>query len=339
MVAPISRISTEIDFEKNGKQVGHLAVPSSTNESAYGIVPIPITVIKNGKGPTMFLSGGVHGDEYEGPVALMKLAAKLTPAKIQGRVIILPAMNLPAVLAGQRCSPVDGLNMNRVFPGERNGSITLQIAHYVSNVLLPLTDYQFDFHSGGKTLEYIPTMIMNVSKDKKRQKRTMEALKAFGLPIGLVDDKSDHGGLFEMECEQRGILSTNAELGGAGRVDVQTLAWTEIGMMNLLKFFGLMDGKIVTPESQGRPAPRIMEVNDSRSNSFAPDTGLYEHFVDLGATVKAGQVIGQVHFPGNWEKKPWPVKARRAGLMVLKRPPGRVERGDVVAQIAQDWKD
>ena len=74
---------------------------------------IPITVIKNGDGPTALLVGGNHGGEYEGPVALLKLTQELRADDIQGRVIILPALNLPAVLAGQRVSPVDGLDMNR----------------------------------------------------------------------------------------------------------------------------------------------------------------------------------------------------------------------------------
>ena len=94
----------------------------------------------------------------------------------------------------------------------KEGSITMQIAHYASNVILPMTDVQIDLHSGSKTLEYIPTIIMNYTTDRKREKRTREAVAAFGMPIGLYDIKNDHGGLFEMECEERGILSINAEL-------------------------------------------------------------------------------------------------------------------------------
>ena len=99
MTEPISRISADVDYDKRGKQSGYLRVPNSTNESAYGHIPIPIVVIKNGTGPTVFLSGGVHGDEYEGPVTLMKLARQLKASEVAGRLIILPATNLPAVLA------------------------------------------------------------------------------------------------------------------------------------------------------------------------------------------------------------------------------------------------
>src|SRR5579872_6878674 len=135
-----SRISTDIDFTRVGKHQSHLRVPVSTNISAYGTVPIPITVIKHGKGPTILITGGVHGDEYEGPIALVKLAQRLTPAVVQGRVVLVPALNLPAVLAGARLSPMDGLNLNRVFPGDPNGSVTSMIAHYVSTELIPMAD-------------------------------------------------------------------------------------------------------------------------------------------------------------------------------------------------------
>ena len=74
MTTTESRIGTDIDFDKDGKQQSYLRVPISTNSSAYGTVPIPITAVKQGKGPTILITGGVHGDEYEGPIALSKLA-------------------------------------------------------------------------------------------------------------------------------------------------------------------------------------------------------------------------------------------------------------------------
>ncbi|MFQ5426058.1 MAG: succinylglutamate desuccinylase/aspartoacylase family protein, partial [Gaiellales bacterium] len=105
---------------------------------------------------------GQLGDELERPllcteVGYDKLGSRvdhgreLDAGAIRGRVIIMPALNLPALLAGQRLSPVDGKNMNRVFPGERNGTITSVIAHYVSTELLPRADAVVDIHSGGKS--------------------------------------------------------------------------------------------------------------------------------------------------------------------------------------------
>ena len=97
--AETSRVATIIDYDKDGKQVSFLGVPISTDESAYGTVTVPITVVKNGTGPTLYFSGGVHGDEFEGPVALMKLARELEPGECKGGSSSPPASTCP------RCSP------------------------------------------------------------------------------------------------------------------------------------------------------------------------------------------------------------------------------------------
>ena len=331
-----SRIRCDIDFDKAGKQISFLAVPSSTNESAYGTVTIPIAVISHGSGPTIFLSGGVHGDEYEGPVALMNLVRELEPAQVKGRIIVIPCLNLPAVLAGQRCSPVDGLNLNRVFPGERDGTITPMIAHYVCHQLLPMIDIQVDLHSGGKTLEYIPSINMRACEDTVRRQQTFDAIKAFGAPMTLVDRNLDDTGILNTVFEQHGIMNFDTELGGAGRVDRDTVALAGIGVCNVLKHFHIMAGDTIDPEQQGRPPSRYAQVTDLDSYVMAPDDGLYETFVDLGETVDKGQLIGQVHYPDNLNRPVSTVEAPASGFVICKRPLGQVQRGDNIAIIGQD---
>ena len=77
-----SRISSTVDFEKNGRQTGFLRLPHSVHESAYGWIPIPVVCLKNGNGPTILLNSGNHGDEYEGQVTLMKLIRELKPEQV-----------------------------------------------------------------------------------------------------------------------------------------------------------------------------------------------------------------------------------------------------------------
>lgn len=329
---PPSRITTDIDFESDGKQTSFLAVPNSTNDSAYGTVTIPITVIKNGDGATILFTGGVHGDEYEGPVALMKLARTLQPEQIRGRVIVIPCLNMPALLAGERCSPIDGLNLNRVFPGERNGTITMTIAHYVAEVLCPLTDIQVDLHSGGKTLQYIPCVGMIECPDKDRDARTFDAVTAFGAPISLRDKLLDNTGLLSGVFEDKGIISLGAELGGAGMVSKEAMRIADRGVINLLKHFGIVDGEIAAPECP----TRVVSIADLECYVMAPDDGLYEPFVELADPIESGRPIGQVHYPQHSDKEPWLTYAPRSGFLLCKRPPGWVKRGDNVAILAQD---
>src|SRR5215510_8906170 len=151
-----SPIKPTVDFEKDGVQHGFLRLPYSRDDSAWGSVMIPIAVIRNGEGPTALLTGANHGDEYEGPVALYDLARTLSPSNVKGRVIIVPAMNYPAFQAGTRTSPIDRGNLNRSFPGRPDGSVTEKIADYFTRCLLPLADIVLDFHSGGRTLDFLP---------------------------------------------------------------------------------------------------------------------------------------------------------------------------------------
>jgi N-alpha-acetyl-L-2,4-diaminobutyrate deacetylase len=166
-------ISATLDFEAEGLQHGHLKLPYSHDDSAWGSIMIPLTVVKNGSGPTAILTGGNHGDEYEGPIALFDLAQRLAPDEIQGRVIIVPAMNFPAFGAATRTSPIDKGNMNRVFPGRPDGTVTEKIADYFQRRLLPLADTVLDIHSGGKTLEFLPFAAAHVLPDKDQQARSV----------------------------------------------------------------------------------------------------------------------------------------------------------------------
>lgn len=333
-MASISRITTDVDYQQEGKQVGYLRVPYSSDTSAYGHIPVPITVLKNGDGPTAFVSGGIHGDEYEGPVMLMNLASDMRPEELSGRLIIVPAVNLPAVEVGTRVSPIDGVNMNRCFPGRRNGGVTEMLAHYISEVMLPLCDIQIDIHSGGKTLEYIPTIIFHESEDRARFERTLAAAKLCGLPIASIENPTDHGGLFEMECEQRGLINMNFEMGGAGRVTRDYVRMADFAVRNILRHLGVLAGK----PKKTRTDIRVMDVNLAGANIHVHDRGLFEPFVELGEKVRKGQALGQVHFPASATREPVVVNALAAGMVLVKRPPGRVEPGDMVFIVARDYR-
>ena len=211
----VTRILPEVDFDKDGVQNGYLRLFHSTHASAYGFIPIPIVVIRNGRGPTAFFMSGNHGDEYEGQVALCNLAKSLKPADITGRVILLPAANYAAAMAGRRVSPIDDLNLNRIFPGDPDGTVTQHIAHTLRNELMPLADIFCDLHSGGSSLMYVPSALIKSSTDPARQEKLVAALKAFAAPhaymaaAGPGGDATASGG-----AERKGVLTVSTELGG-----------------------------------------------------------------------------------------------------------------------------
>ena len=153
-------ISYHIDLEAPEKRVGNLHLTYSDNIHAGSVVPIPIAVISNGEGPTVLLCAGTHGNEYEGQVLLRELVTELLPETVQGRLIVLPSLNMPAVRDNARVSPLDGGNLNRVFPGGPDLGPTAAIAGFMADVILPLCDAGIDIHTGGDNSTYVPLVYL-----------------------------------------------------------------------------------------------------------------------------------------------------------------------------------
>lgn len=336
MQADNSPVTTDVDFEKKGKQVSFLRVPHSHNTSAWGSVFIPITVIKNGEGKTILFTGGVHGDEYEGPVALAKLARQLAAEDVQGRVIIIPGLNQPALQAGQRLSPIDNKDMNRVFPGDAKGTISQVIAHYVRVTILPLCDVVVDLHSGGYSLNFVPYISMHYLEDDKQRESTLAAMHAFQAPVSLIINEIGGEGLLDYEVESMGKIFLCAEMAGAGMLSPGALQIAETGVRNILIHFGLSQGNILTREEQGHSPSNTMEVPGLENYSLAPSAGVFESFFELGDWVNAGEKIGQIHFLDDIVRDPDPIMAANPGMMITVRAPGWVKRGDCLAVVARE---
>jgi N-alpha-acetyl-L-2,4-diaminobutyrate deacetylase len=236
---PPSPIAPTVDFDRDGVQHGFLRLPYSRDDSAWGSVMIPITVVKNGAGPTALLTGGNHGDEYEGPIALFDLANRLAPGDVNGRVIIVPAMNYPAFRAGTRTSPIDKGNLNRSFPGRPDGTVTEKIADYFQRYLLPLADFVLDFHSGGRSLDFVPFAAAHVLPDKEQEKACFEAVAAFGAPYAMRLREIDARGMYDRAAESLGKVFVTTELGGGGTARAETVAIAKRGVANLLRHAGI----------------------------------------------------------------------------------------------------
>ncbi len=116
MIADITPVSG-IDWESPGARFYHVPF---TADNIWGRIRVPLYVACAPQpGTTIVAIGGTHGDEYEGPVGLKNLIGELDPARLSaGRLIAIPVLNVPAFRAARRDSPLDGLNMNRVFPGD-----------------------------------------------------------------------------------------------------------------------------------------------------------------------------------------------------------------------------
>ena len=323
-----SPVLATVDFDAEGVQHGYLKVPYSGDDSGWGAVMIPLTVVKNDVGPTVIFTGANHGDEYEGPIALWWLSNELKSKDIRGRVIIVPAMNYPAFKAGKRTSSIDGGNMNRAFPGRPDGTITEIIADYFNRVLLPMADYVVDLHSGGKTLDFVPFACAHVLEDKHQQARCVAAMEAFNAPYSLMLLELDSAKMYDTAAEKMGKVFIGTELGGGGSASATTVAIAKRGILNLLKHAGILSGE---PER----GPSISLVTpDHRSFVTSEHSGLLEMCVDLGSDVKNGEVIALVHDIERTGTQPVEYKATIDGVLAGRHYPSLTQPGDNLAVIA-----
>lgn len=323
-----SPISPTVDFDKDGVQHGFLRLPYSRDDSAWGSVMIPIAVIRNGAGPTALLTGANHGDEYEGPLALFELARTLDPAKVTGTVIIVPAMNYPAFRAGTRTSPIDKGNLNRTFPGRPDGTVTEKIADYFQRYLLPKTDIVLDFHSGGRTLDFLPFCAAHIRPDKVLEAKGFAAVEAFSAPWSMKMLEIDAVGMFDTAAEEMGKLFITTELGGGGTSRAETVRIARRGVANVLHHAGILAGALQTQPTSW------LDMPSGDCFSFAEYDGMIETVVDLGEPVKKGEVIARIHDVTRTGPAPQELRAKMDGLLTARHFPGLVKAGDCAAVVA-----
>ncbi len=332
-----SRIHCEVSFNEPGRIDGYLRLPYSSNRSAYGWQPVPITVISNGEGPTVLLSSGIHGDEYEGQLAMTKLLAGIELRQVSGRLIVLPSVNMTAVAAGTRLSPLDQMNLNRSFPGNPEGSPTEMLAHYLESVLVPQCDFIIDLHSGGTSLLHSPCSLMRFSTDPVRRASLLSAVRAFGAPLCLVKSgQPGEEGLLDRglagAAERCGKPLISSELGGGGTVSRHGLEIAERGVRSVLRHWDLLSDGGQTIESD----VRMVQLGGDDYFVFASADGVYEPLRDLGDMVIKGEPAARIWFPEDPTRPPITERFRHDGLVVCQRSIGRTSRGDCLYHLASD---
>jgi predicted deacylase len=330
MAAPESLISTSVDFEQDGTAHGVLKTPYSSDRSAYGYIATPIFVAKHGDGPTLLITGGNHGDEYEGPIAIMRLMHEGAFQHVNGRVIVIPALNYPAYRAGTRTSPIDRVNLNRAFPGKRDGTVTEMLAHYIETVLLPKVNYVLDIHSGGTSLNYLPTVITSpaVSPEDGRKKELL--VRWFKAPRWLEMDLLADGRMIGAAAHRNGAIFMAGEFGGGATVSPDGVRLVVDGIKGVLAGLGITRGQVT-----GDAAVDHVEVKREHY-VYATRAGIFDPAFLLGDVVKKGQLAGRIFDQEEPWKEPVSLQFESEGLVICVRTLAMVEAGDCVAHLARN---
>jgi predicted deacylase len=327
----------DIDWDRQGLQASYIHVPSSTNASAWQNLRIPIFVIRNGAGPTTLLLGGSHGDEYEGPVTLSKLIHATSSEEVRGTLIILPAINLPAVMAGTRLSPLDGCNLNREFPGKRHGTVTQRIAHFITTELVPRADNVIDLHSGGRSLRFQLCTFIHEQAEPERTRSFLAAAEAFAAPLTVVIREAHADVMLDDVVEKSGKLMLSSELGGSGVITPETVNVSYDGLLSVLRHLGNLRPSSAIAMAVKPRSSRVVSVPGASYYVHADDAALFEPVLDLGAPVERGAIIGHLHYINRIEKAPTPVPSPQSGLLLCLHGQGLVKRDDTLVVIAVDY--
>ncbi len=326
-------VVTDIDLDANGRQVGHARLPHSSHRSAYGWLPIPLASIRNGDGPVALVIGGNHGDEYEGQIIASRLAREIAPEMVRGQLIVLPMANFPAAQAGTRTSPIDGGNLNRLFPGDPAGGVTPAIARYIEQVLLARADLVIDLHSGGSSLLYHGTVALAGEPVGDTEQRQLPGLlDAFGAHYTSLL-KTLNPATMLGAARRQGALCIVGELGGAGTVSRAGLDRAWHGVCRTLQAFGVLGpGCIATPPAL--PGTRIeLAFGSDTHHVYARAAGVFEPLVALGDEVQAGQGAALIHDPATPGQAPQRMVFEGPGIVVCQRVPAQAVVGDCLFQI------
>ena len=288
------------------------------------------TMVMRGEkeGKTLVVCGGIHGDEYEGPVAIQQCCRALNAAEMQGTLIAVPIVNEPAFYSHRRESPVDKKNLARVFPGRSDGTVSEQIAYHFTHTVLKHADLFIDLHSAG-TYYTLKPWVGYTMKSGRLQQIQREAAIAFGLDLiwgsPFLPGRSSSGSyLYEAP-------TLYVETQGSGLCRREDVDLLKQGIQNVMRYLGILKGDFP------RTPPAYFRENDKGEEGhlqvghLSEHRGLFLPEVSLWESVETGQQMGVIYDPEG--KVVQTVHAEHSGRIAVLRTCPSVAQGDFLATI------
>lgn len=289
-------------------------LPSGTD------IHMPVHVYRSDKdGPTLLLTGGMHGDEVNGIEIVRKFLDSRLVRQIKcGSVVAVPIINVYGFINFSRDVP-DGKDVNRSFPGNTEGSLASLVAHTITHKILPEVDLGVDFHTGGASRTNFPQI--RFDQDDPEAKHIA---KAFSAPFTL--HSSVIKGSFRETAQKMGVPVVTFEGGETLRIDPKTIEEGLDGIKRLMKDLGMIE--------KAPKAPARQHFFDESSWVRADVSGLFRHRKASGNKVKEGQTIGYISSPTNdYSVK---VKSPSTGYIIGHNNFPLIHKGDALFHIGTE---
>jgi len=317
------------------------AIKAAAGESVSGyleITPlhdqgtqIPVTVIRGQKpGPVLALLAGVHGYEYPGITALQRLRQSIRPKDLAGTLILVHIANPPSFYGRTiYTSPADGKNLNRVFPGKKDGTLSERIADSITRNVIEQADFLVDLHAGDGNEVLRPYVYMPVTGNPELDAASRGMALAFGLDHIVIDETpllpKDASVYTDQTALTRGIPAITTETGQLGSNDERWISLAERGIVNLMRHLGMLEG---TPEANQNV---VWLTGYEVINS--PATGIFQASVRDGYAIAENGLLG--HLVDAFGNKITDIRAPFAGIVnyVVGTPP--VSEGEPLAMVSR----
>jgi len=310
---------------------GFLAINSLDGQATQ----VPVSVIRGQKpGPVLALIAGVHGYEYPGITALQRLRKSIQTGDLSGTLILVHIANPPSFYGRTiYTSPADGKNLNRVFPGKQNGTLSEAIAHGITQHVIEKADYLVDLHAGDGNEALRPYVYMPVTGNTELDKASRGMALAFGLDHIVIDEgpilPRDASLYTDQTALARGIPAITTETGQLGSNAEHWVGLAERGIANLMRHLDMLEGPV--EENKGVVWLTGYQVIKS------PATGLFQPSVRDGYAIAKDGLLGQIN--DAFGDKITDIRAPFAGVVnyVVATPP--VSEGEPVAMISRIKED
>lgn len=343
-VCPVSLVLaigavTALEAQQPPLTVGPITAHAGTRASGFLDVPagvdsatrIPITILRGAApGPTLALIGGTHGSEVAPILALHRVRERLDPAALRGTVLIVHVANMPSFLGRTiYYSPVDGKNLNRVYPGSPAGTVSERIAHVITTEIIDRADYLVDMHAGDGNESLRPYTYWNrLGLDPRVDSVARELALAWGNDHIVVDTGRPRDPARSVYTQNtahiRGKPALTTENGWLGAPDPGMIARNVDGVFRLLRYLAMLPG-----EAERVEAPIWLTRAEVLTS---PEAGVWHAAVERGTTVAAGTVIGWLSdFFGNRIAE---VRAPFDGEVMYVVGTPAMNRGEPVAMVA-----